>query len=381
MSHTSTRGSLTYASTFAYDGAGRLVSATVPGHKLTYGFGTATGCAVNLEAGKSGNRTTLRDEWTAPGASTAVSTTGYCYDWADRIQSSTATGAPTGATTVADGLAATDIVYDAHGNKTKLAVMTFVYDASNQHIGTTYADGTTVTIVRDATGRVAARTTDPAGTAPAVTTKYLDAGTGDAAWGQASGTALTTSASLPGGATRTAIGSAVTWSFPDLLGHGLITHTGSTTGAMLLWDPFGQPVAPATYAMGTATTDGTGQVAGDSLWHQGALKLAESAGSTLVIEMGARLYIPALGRFLQVDPIEGCVDNDYVYPTAPIGKSDLTGNAWWDDASKFLTENTFAQAALFACGSIPILGNICSVAEAAAYAVQGNWGVFGHPVE
>jgi len=325
VSHTSTRGSLTYASTFGYDTAGRLVAATIPGHTLTYGFGAAAGCAANMEAGKSGNRTSLRDEWTAPGQSTAVSTTAYCYDWADRLQSSTVIGAPVGATTVADGLAATDIAYDAHGNTTKLADMTFIYDASNQHVGTTYADGTTVTVARDATGRVAARTVDPAGAPPAVTTKYLYAGAGDAAWGQSSGTTLTTSTTLPGGLSRTVVGATVTWSFPDLLGHGLVTRTGPATGAMLLWDPFGQPVYPATYAVGTTATDDTGQAAGDTLWHQGALKPAESAGSTLVIEMGARLYIPSLGRFLQVDPVEGGVDNSYVWPTDPVNSSDISG--------------------------------------------------------
>lgn len=39
-----------------------------------------------------------------------------------------------------------------------------------------------------------------------------------------------------------------------------------------------------------------------------------------------RRLVTALGRFLQVDPIEG-VGNDYVWPTAPFGKADLTGRA------------------------------------------------------
>lgn len=75
--------------------------------------------------------------------------------------------------------------------------------------------------------------------------------------------------------------------------------------------------------------------------------------------MGQRLYVAALGRFLQVDPVEGGVESDYIWPTDPVGKSDLDGTLDWDTA--------FAVADVVSIGLMFIPG----VGTAAGLAIRG----------
>ena len=233
----------------------------------------------------------------------------YAYNGADQMTSSN------------DPAVLAGITYDDRGNATKVGSDSLTYDAMNLLVQAT--DGTnTVAYQRTVGGAIVGKTTTTAAGA-----RSLKFGA-DGFVLDDQNRVLGQDLELVGGvlASRSTSGS-ISWTFTDLSGDRFFTldDAGAQVGSVTAYNPFGQQVAgdPA------SIDDVNGWQAGGS---SETLSLATS-----IVAMGQRVYVPALGRFAQVDPAPGGSANGYDYANQdPTSFSDPTGRAA-DDASWFWT--------------------------------------------
>ncbi len=329
---------------YAYDNAGRLtaVTDTLPTGctRRGYGFDQASNRVT-----KTVTTTTAGQPCPTNSSTPTSTTTSGVFNTAAQLMSTTVTG-----TTTSTGAGTGTYHYDTLGRTTTVPAIDTNQATSGELDLTYWADdmtatqtvgGTTTSFSHDPLGRADTQTTTVTGGATTTLTQYY-AGPGDSpAWtSNDTGTGTTWDWYLPaptGGLALTVTGTDTTPGSATLAlvnPHGDITATIPNTpevtanqiSALTVNDEYGQPLTsdqPRPYQwLGAAQRSNNGQ-----------------AG---IIQMGARQYNPASGRFLTLDPIPGGNPNPYTYPTDPINQHDLNGQ--WSLSWISNTVNAVASA-------------------------------------
>lgn len=281
---------------YSYDKDGRLTEAR---ETPTEGQCTTREYAYDKDSNRLKKTTT-------PGVGSACATSGgtvqsYTYDEADRLIGPT---------------------YDAWGRVTKLPAeviegkeltkeLTTSYFA-NEMVASQEQNGVKNTFQLDATGRQRQR--EQTGGVAGVEIFHYD-GPGDSPSWTALGTTWSRNVSGIGGelaAVQESSGK-VTFELTDLHGDVIATASASSTATALLgtsrFDEFGEPESGGGNRFG---------------WLGGKQRRTELSSG--VIQMGARSYIPQMGRFISLDPVKGGSANAYDYANAdPVNGIDLPG--------------------------------------------------------
>lgn len=301
---------------YTYDSIGRLIAATIGSDNFSYGFSNPDNACTNaagnnMNANKNSNRT----QYTMNGVAKT-----YCYDSADRLIRSSDTRY-------------TNPQYDSHGNTVQLGDNThlteFAFDSSdrNKSIKETYSGKSEkeVNYTRDVADRLLHRTYKiDNNTVSDTFYGYTSNSDSPSFVSDNAGVVVQKYITLPGGVNVTikpqsSSAGAMKFSLSNIHGDtmaevdadGILTRIAPT-------GPFGELLSGN--SIPTNTVDGA------TFSYVGRFKKTTDKEFALnPTQMGARVYLPELGRFLQVDPVEGGTLNNYIYSHDPVNGYDLNG--------------------------------------------------------
>lgn len=324
------------ASSYAYDNAGRLITATED--RTVEGAGCVTRTYEFAgSAGRNGNRTATKaypaDANGECTTGTTPVTTAFAYDAADRLTSPSSTHdawgriATLNSSLTAGGAAGAGTFY-------------------NTDFVRTWSTGTDRrTYDLDPAQRIRAVTTTQLSTSTdiASTVNHYSDSSDSPAWMVDTDLATSTTSTVRQveglGGDRigeiSAVGSGTGVLSIDLGNiHGDIVRTTSPTatagpdGVVNDADEFG-------VLRNSASASNTPTPSPRYGWLGGKQRAADTGNG--IVLMGVRLYAPVMGRFLQIDPVYGGGANAYAYPLDPISMFDLDGRMWergWLNARK-----------------------------------------------
>ena len=357
--------------TYAYD-LSNLVSAmtwtlkdgTVHSSSLTRDRGSRVLAANWQSAGKTSQQTYVYDDArrlgtvTVAGDLTPAHTWTYTYDANSNRRSQSIDGATYTYTyntadqlvSTTDPVASAGIEYDAAGNTTKVGGDSFTYDAASNLISATNGKRT-IAYARDVAGGVLSKSI----TVDGATTTTQFASQGVTLDGE--GRPIAMRASMPGGVLLTKWFDArpTTLQVNGIDANAFFTMgvDGKLTGPVKLFEPFGREIT---------TSDPAPVGVADFAW-QASNGIASDVLDATFQVMGQRVYMPALGRFLQVDPVVGGSANPYDYVNQdPVNSSDPTGASWSDWVAAAIT-------AIVAIAVSAATGGLADIAAGAALAI------------